>query len=52
MYGIASRVVVKAKTHCDVLLLNSSDVAGVLQHYPSGTDRQTDMIKTGDGLFS
>ena len=28
---------VRAKTHCDVLLLNKRDLHNALQHFPDGT---------------
>ena len=34
MYSVPSGGIVRAKTHCDILLLSKADIQQVLQHFP------------------
>ena len=36
VYGVPSGGIVRAKTHCDILLLSKTDVQHILQHFPEG----------------
>ena len=34
VYSVPSGAIIKAKTHCDILLLSKVDIQQVLQHFP------------------
>ena len=36
VYSVTCQALVRAKTHCDVLMINNRDVVKALQHFPNG----------------
>ena len=48
IHGVPCGGVVKAKTHCDILLLSKADTQHILQHFPEGKYMYADTLL---GLF-